>query len=249
MENNCNTKFYVENVVSTGYASTFSGNIVTATASASATSYISYDDAYNIASHIALQNATLEAQNSANLIKQTLGINQQPMANTSQTTAGETTCSIVNESPYYVENVYVTGYSKTSNGGIVTATASASASSTISYEDAYFTAYNIALQNATLEAQNSANIITQAEETTAELTAIAVAGAISAQKSAAEAKAYATVAKKYAEICASLVDEIANSLQLYNIIAAELNVILVKNSLTKRELLDKFLTFIQTENS
>ena len=58
----------------TGYAKTSTGDLVTATATASANSYISQEDAFQNAYFTALQNANIEAQNSANIIDQTLEI-------------------------------------------------------------------------------------------------------------------------------------------------------------------------------
>ena len=66
--------------------------------------------------------------------------------------------------PKYSANAIATGYAKTSTGDIVTATASASAGSDNTYEEAYSNAYAMALQYANIEAQNSANIIDQTLE-------------------------------------------------------------------------------------
>lgn len=53
---------YTANAVATGYAKTSTGDIVTATASASAGSDNNYQEAYSNAYAIALQYATIEAQ-------------------------------------------------------------------------------------------------------------------------------------------------------------------------------------------
>ena len=65
---------FTSSAQATGYATTSTGDLVTATATASANSYISEADAFQNAYFTALQNANIEAQNSANIIDQTLEI-------------------------------------------------------------------------------------------------------------------------------------------------------------------------------
>ena len=65
---------YTASATAQGKAFTITGNIVTATATAQASSIISYEDAWFISYGIAEQQANIEAQNSANIIDQTLGI-------------------------------------------------------------------------------------------------------------------------------------------------------------------------------
>ena len=61
----------------------------------------------------------------------------------------------------YIASATAQGMALTITNDVVTATATAQASSDISYEDAWFIAYGIAEQQANIEAQNSANIIDQ----------------------------------------------------------------------------------------
>ena len=73
---NCDCKGYSVTVTENGYATTITGSIVTSTATASACSDISYEDAWLQASSIAKTNANIVAKNDANIIDQTIIIIQ-----------------------------------------------------------------------------------------------------------------------------------------------------------------------------
>ena len=73
---NCDCKGYSVTVSENGYATTITGSIVTSTATASACSDISYEDAWLQASSIAKTNANIVAKNDANIIDQTIIIIQ-----------------------------------------------------------------------------------------------------------------------------------------------------------------------------
>jgi hypothetical protein len=113
-----------------------SGQAVTATASATATSTLSYEDAYQIALNNAKNIAQQNAQNDANVINQSL------------------------IEPYKAAATAL-GTVISNNGQIITESASATASSTLSYNDAYQIALNNAKNIAQQTAQNNANIINQ----------------------------------------------------------------------------------------
>jgi hypothetical protein len=113
-----------------------SGQAVTATASATATSTLSYEDAYQIALNNAKSIAQQNAQNDANVINQSL------------------------IEPYKAAATAL-GTVISNNGQIITESASATASSTLSYNDAYQIALNNAKSIAQQTAQNNANIINQ----------------------------------------------------------------------------------------
>lgn len=131
-------KTYSASAIADASANTKNGQTITASASASASSNISYDAAYQIALASAKSTAQENADYQASLI-------------TSDCCCLET----------FNASASAEGVAYTNNGEKVTATASATASSTLSYNDAYqialSNAQSIALQNA----NNDANIINQ----------------------------------------------------------------------------------------
>jgi hypothetical protein len=90
MENYCScTNEFCLNVKSDGFALTNTGDIVTATASASACSETSYEDSWFKATDLAKLTAYTEAKNSANIIDQTLDIIKSEVISKIKTVKGD----------------------------------------------------------------------------------------------------------------------------------------------------------------
>ena len=119
---------------SSGY--TREGQLVTASASATASSSLSYEDAYQIALKTAQDIANENAIHDINVIDQ------------------------ANPVIYYASKS-ASGSATTNGGQIITATASSTATSTLSQSDADTIASNNAQSIANQTAQNDANIINQ----------------------------------------------------------------------------------------
>jgi len=123
--------FLATNVSAEASATTSSGFVVTATASASATSEISQQDAFNKATTLAQSIAQSIAQNNANIEEQTIEINNKP-AVTPETitlyyklaTTGTNTTSVefLNNQNTYTEinNRYMTNADGTYNKDLIT---------------------------------------------------------------------------------------------------------------------------------
>lgn len=75
---------YCLSITAQGNALTTSGNVVTATASVLSCSELSYEDAWIKGTELAKQTADIEAQNSANIINQTLDIIKSDVINAIQ---------------------------------------------------------------------------------------------------------------------------------------------------------------------
>jgi hypothetical protein len=129
---------YFASAVAEASSYTKSGQLVTASASASASSTLSYEDAYQIALNNAKNIAQQNAEHDANII----------MSNE---------CCLET----YTASADATSSDTANNGQVVTSSATATASSTLNYEDAYAVAHDNAKKVAKSVAENNTNIINQ----------------------------------------------------------------------------------------
>jgi hypothetical protein len=130
------TQIFNAYATSTGSAYTRDGQLVTSSASATASSSLSYEDAYQIALQTAQDIANQNAVHDANVINE------------------------ANPVIYYASKS-ATGSATTNSGQVITASATATATSTLSQSDADTIASNNAQSIANQTAQNDVNIINQ----------------------------------------------------------------------------------------